>query len=76
MPDKKMIECELLYLCDPEKNTECSKTGCYHNPNAECEKKDGCKATSNKEYAKLTESGKPIVNTLICDLGTFSDFRE
>ena len=31
----------LLYLCDPEKNTQCSKTGCGE-----------CSLTTVKEYSK------------------------
>lgn len=42
-----------VYICDPEKNTSCSKEGCkiFHL----------CRCTSNKEFAKTGENGKPIV---------------
>ena len=48
------------YKCDPEKNTECRKTGCA------LIKKRGkvpgdCAATSNPDFAVLNEEGKPIV---------------
>ena len=48
------------YKCDPEKNTECKKRGCA------LVKKRGriageCEATSNPDFAKLNEDGKPIV---------------
>ena len=33
------------YPCDPEKNTDCKKTGCY-------ERGGPCKLTLNPEYAK------------------------
>ena len=34
-----------LYKCDPEKNKDCKKTGCYKNGGP-------CFATWNREYAK------------------------
>lgn len=46
-----------LYLCDPDKNTACSKTGCVHNPLA---KYPCCRATKHPEFAKLDEDGDPI----------------
>ena len=36
------------YPCDPEKNTECSKTGCYINGGE-------CRHTLNREYARGEE---------------------
>nr|DAG80323.1 MAG TPA: hypothetical protein [Caudoviricetes sp.] len=36
-----------LYLCDPQKNTECSKTGCQNS----------CFMTANKAYAKIDDDG-------------------
>lgn len=36
------------YLCDPEKNTTCSKTGCYINGGE-------CRHTLNREYRKEEE---------------------
>ena len=44
-----------LYLCDPEKNTRCAKTGC---------KKYGgnCDATTHEEFAVL-KNGKPVMAT-------------
>lgn len=47
-----------IYLCDHVKNTECSKTSCKFNPNAELRE---CTNTSKKEFAKIDEHGKPIV---------------
>lgn len=47
-----------IYLCDHVKNTECSKTSCKFNPNAEWRE---CTNTSKKEFAKIDEHGKPIV---------------
>lgn len=46
-----------LYLCDPEKNTDCRKNSCEHNPLSAF---PVCKATKYPEFAKLDESGKPI----------------
>ena len=39
-----------IYLCDPEKNEECSKTLCQKH----------CFKTFFKEYAKLDGNGEPI----------------
>ena len=41
----------IRYICEPEKNTECSKTFCQ----------EFCKATAFEEYAKRDENGAPIV---------------
>ena len=38
------------YPCDPEKNTDCKKTGCY-------ERGGPCKLTLNPEYAKEEHNG-------------------
>lgn len=40
-----------LYICDPSKNTECSKAGCLMG---------WCKSTSYPQYAKLNDNGEPI----------------
>ena len=45
-----------LYLCDPTKNTECSKTSCKFVQNT-----GECTDTTKKEFAKLDERGEPIV---------------
>lgn len=34
-----------IYMCDPEKNTKCKKTGCYINGG-------GCRRTRHPEFAK------------------------
>lgn len=39
------------YPCDPEKNTDCKKTGCY-------ERGGPCKLTLNPEYAKEGQDEK------------------
>ena len=41
----------IRYICEPEKNTKCSKTFCQ----------EFCKATAFEEYAKRDEHGAPIV---------------
>ena len=48
-----MIKLKKIYLCDPDKNKECKKTGC----------KDGyCTSTSNKKYAVIDpHNGRPIL---------------
>lgn len=44
---------KVVYICDPEKNTTCSK---------ECCKRFGiCRATTDVRFARLDENGKPIV---------------
>lgn len=40
-----------LYLCDPQKNTEC--------PKGNCQIPDGCFLTIKKEFAVTDENGKP-----------------
>ncbi len=46
-----------LYVCDPVKNTECEKTHCMHNPEAEFW---ACDMTDRKECAVLDEHGAPM----------------
>lgn len=46
-----------LYLCDPEKNTECKKTSCLYGNG----KYNVCDATTKKEFAKLNENDEPIL---------------
>ena len=47
-----MIKLKKIYLCDPCKNEECTKTGCLF----------GCRATSNKKYAAIDpHNGRPIL---------------
>ena len=43
----------IIYICDPEKNTGCTKEGCqvYH-----C-----CCCTIEPEFAKTDKNGDPIV---------------
>lgn len=45
------------YMCDPDKNTECKKRSCKHNPAAEY---PVCDRTSNPEYAVLDEANQPM----------------
>lgn len=47
---------EPLYYCDPEKNVECSKRGCFY-ANGQFPL---CKRTSNPAYAKTDADGKPM----------------
>ena len=45
-------ECQprILFTCDPEKNPNCPKNGCYLNGG-------GCSSTSNPEHAKTDKGG-------------------
>ena len=55
------MEDEIFYLCDPDKNTVCRKTGCYLN--ALCRYKEGkrCRMTANPDFAKTDEKGEKII---------------
>ena len=46
---------KVLYRCDPEKNKECNKRGCYGHTHFKC------RCTSNREYAELDSNGNPII---------------
>lgn len=53
-----MIKLKKIYLCDPYKNEECTKTGCLFGFG----KAWYCKATSNKKYAAIDpHNGRPIL---------------
>lgn len=57
----KLDEGAVLYLCDPDKNTECAMSNCIHR----ARKEDSwftCDATFNPKYAQVDEDGKPIVS--------------
>ncbi len=43
-----------VYICDPEKNKRCKKTGCYLYGGP-------CCSTSHVQYAKVDESDKVLV---------------
>ena len=55
----KTDEKSTLYLCDPQKNTECQK-GICQMPNG-CFL--GCFLTTKKEFAVTDENGNPIIAT-------------
>ena len=48
-----MSEKIVLYICDPEKNTECDKIKCYAHGGP-------CHCTMDKELAKKDNYGRPI----------------
>lgn len=48
---QKQLDVALLYICDPKKNTDCSKTHCGG---------DMCHNTTDIRYAKVDDNGKPI----------------
>ena len=62
--ESEKMEKKTWYLCDPDKNTECRKTGCVHNAAAIMK---SCERTSHPEYAKLDEEGKPIIHSVSYD---------
>lgn len=51
------VERKELFICDPEKNSACSKRGCVHNPNAEFHQ---CSCTTNPAFARLDNYGEPM----------------
>lgn len=51
------MERPTLYLCDPEKNTECSKVRCAYNI---CSFAPSCRVTKHPGFAVLNEKGEPI----------------
>ncbi len=51
IPPMNQIEPVRAYPCNPEKNTDCKKTGCY-------ERGGFCKLTLTPEYAKEERNGK------------------
>lgn len=53
-----MSEKVILYECDPEKNQECRKHGCYIHAGR-------CHKTTKPECAKKNENGEPIVSRRI-----------
>ena len=44
-----------LYLCDPQKNTECQKTSCQMS--------NGCFLTKKKAFAVTDENENPVIET-------------
>ena len=51
------MERKTLYMCDPEKNTECKKQSCKYNPAAVY---PICDRTTNPAYALLDEANQPM----------------
>ena len=51
---------EILYECDPDRNPECRKTGCYRNPRNVYTVKTVCRITRKREAARLDEHGAPV----------------
>ena len=47
----------VLFLCDPDRATECPKTNCCHNPDTMTPL---CSRTYRMEWAKLGPDGKPV----------------
>lgn len=50
----------IMYVCDPHKNAECTKQGCYLNKNAGRFRL--CASTSKMEYALLDIDGDPVLD--------------
>jgi len=51
-----------IYMCDPEKNTKCKKTGCYINGG-------GCRRTRHPEFAKEEPEEMTGCNGDSCPIG-------
>lgn len=53
----------ILYYCDPEKHTECSKRSCAYVPT----KEEGgiCCATFRRAFARTDENGVPMIYKII-----------
>ena len=52
---------EILYECDPDRNPECGKTGCYRNYGIRgFAAKTLCRITRKREAARLDENGEPV----------------
>lgn len=51
------IRSDKWYICDPVKNTECSKEFCVHRMDAACWM---CDKTHKEECAVMDEHGAPI----------------
>lgn len=47
-----------VYICDPERNRKCDKTGCWY-----IGKRGPCKCTLKKKYAKRDANGDPVIAT-------------
>lgn len=45
-----------VYMCNPKKNTECSKTNCAYGGHG-----GPCLRTLNREYAVVDAEGNPVV---------------
>ena len=51
-----MAEKKLLYVCDPDRNAECRKTGCHKYGQY-----SNCRLTLNPAYAVRDANGEPVV---------------
>jgi hypothetical protein len=60
-PKQTLHDCELTYACDHEKNTQCHKTSCKHNPNT---KYSDCESTISRDFAKTEKDGEPIIHSI------------
>lgn len=49
-----------LYVCDPEKNTECPKTSCCYL--LELAEGGVCSATFHREFAREYSDGTPMIH--------------
>jgi hypothetical protein len=57
---------QILYACDPNKNTECNKSGCLKDWPV------GCRHTTRKEYA---DNNAPLVFSQCLNEDTVEGFR-
>ena len=47
-----------VYICDPDRNGKCDKSGCWY-----IGKRGPCKCTLKKKYAKRDTNGDPVFAT-------------
>lgn len=65
---------KILYVCNPHKNTECTKKMCYLNKNAD--RFHLCESTSKIEHALLDIDGDPVVDFKYIDFVAGNDKAE
>lgn len=52
---------EIMYLCDPDKNTKCSKRICHKNALCKVRGDKRCKITRNPDFAVTDEKGEKVI---------------
>ena len=62
------VAIKALYKCDPSKNIECPKKGCFKNGG-------DCRCTINAKCAEIDENGMPILSETYLELFVKSYIR-